>query len=635
MTDAPAGATSRRFPLWAKILVGIVVVLILIVVAVPYFVNVDRYRDTISDALAKQTGRKVTLGPIHARLFPGAGVSVSDLHVGNPADFPAGDLVSADEIRVNVALAPLLHGTIHVNSVDLVHPVLSVLTDAKGNNNYTFTPADSPQTAPAKPAAASSSGSSMTLDQIDAINLTNAEIMVGSVIKGAAAQLADTKGISVTLHNFAISPMRMHDWQAESNLSSVTLALSGWKDPIAFRTGKFTLAGGKLDAQFVADLATAADINGTLSVPDFEHPQVNFEMSSSQLDIDKLIDVAGSGPGVQSSPAPATEATPAPAASAPAKGAAPAKAAGPSKGKAATPPTSAAAPAAAPAAKSELIAQGHINVAKIVQRPYTVGPANVEIRVFTDRAELWPISIGMYGGTLQLSSRIDRVTDPARFSANVQIRNLDVAKVLEVTPSARGKMGGTGELDLQLLGNLSDAWKKTLTGNGKFAVRNGYLPGVNLAGAAESVMKMGGVGGNTPFTVLEGDLTIADQRVSSKQIHLDSSAAVVDLKGSLGLDSTLDYQGSVQVNPAGALGTGKVGSVVGGLVGNRVGKISVPFALAGTIESPKVTPGKGVPNFGAPASASGASNSGAPSGQQPSVQDDVNSLKGLFNKKKN
>ena len=56
-------------------------------IAVPYFLNVDRYRDTISDAIAKQTGRKVTLGPIHARLFPGAGVSVSDLHIGNPPAF--------------------------------------------------------------------------------------------------------------------------------------------------------------------------------------------------------------------------------------------------------------------------------------------------------------------------------------------------------------------------------------------------------------------------------------------------------------------------------------------------------------------------------------------------------------------
>ncbi len=624
-TPSSPETKSSRFPLWAKILLGLFVVLILVVLAVPYFLNVDRYRDTIADALAKQTGRKVTVGSIHARLFPGAGVTVAELHVGNPPGFPVGDVVGADEIRVNVALAPLLHGTIHVNSVDLVRPKLTLLTDSSGKNNYTFAASD-PSAAPAK---SSDSSSSMTLDQIDSINLTGAEIVVGSVIKGAAAPLADTKGINVTLHNFAVSPMRMHDWQAESNLSSVTLALSGWKDPIAFHTGQFTLSGGKLDAQFVADLATAADIKGTLNVPDFEHPQVNFEMSSSQLDIDKLIDVAGSGP---SGPGGAADPSgPSSPVSAPQKPTANA----PTKPTAKTPAKPAAnAPAPAPAAKSELVARGHINIEKITTKPYAVGPANVEIRVYTDRAELWPISIGMYGGTLQISARVDRVTDPARFTANVQLRNLDVAKVLDVSPSARGKMGGTGELDLpQLGGSLSDAWKKTLTGTGKFAVRNGHLPGVNLAGAAESVMKMAGVGGDTPFTVLEGDITIADQRVTSKQIHLDSSAGIVDLRGSLGLDSTMDYQGSVTVNPAAALGSGKVGSVVGGLIGNRVGKITVPFALAGTIESPKVTPGKGVPSFGAPSTASGSAPSGAPSSQQPSVQGDVNTLKNLFKKK--
>jgi len=606
---SPLVANSSRFPFWAKILLGLLVVLLLVALAVPYFLDVDRYRGTIADAIAKQTGRKVTLGPIHARLFPGVGVTVTELHIGNPAGFPTGDLVSADAIGVNVAIAPLLHGVIHVNSVELVRPKLILLTDSSGRNNYTFESTDS-----AVPPKSGDSSSSITLDQIDSINLTGAEIVIGSVIKGAAAPLADTKGINITLHNFAVNPIRMHDWQAESNLTSVTLALSGWKDPIAFHTGQFTLSGGKLDAQFVADLATAADIKGTVNVSDFEHPQVNFEMSSSQLDIDKLIDVAGSGPSS--------------AASAPSKPVASASAK--PEVTAATKPA-----ASAPAAKSELVARGHINIEKITTKPYTVGPANVEIRVFTDRAELWPISIGMYGGTLQISARVDRVTDPARFTANVQLRNLDVAKVLDVSPSARGKMGGTGELDLpQLGGSLSDAWKKTLSGTGKFAVRNGHLPGVNLAGAAESVMKMAGVGGDTPFTVLEGDITIADQRVSSKQIHLDSSAGTVDLRGSLGLDSTLDYQGSVTVNPAGALGSSKVDSVVGGLIGSRVGKITVPFVLGGTIESPKVQPGKSLPSFGAPTTASGSAPTAAPSTQQPpTIQDDVNTLRNLFKKK--
>src|SRR3984893_14869487 len=148
-TPSSSVAQSSRFPLWAKILLGLFVVFLLVALAVPYFLNVDRYRDTIADAIAKQTGRKVTLGAIHARLFPGAGVTVSELHIGNPAGFPAGDLVSADEIRVNVALAPLLHGVIHVNSVDLVHPKLVVLTNSSGRNNYTFESTDS-STTPAK-----------------------------------------------------------------------------------------------------------------------------------------------------------------------------------------------------------------------------------------------------------------------------------------------------------------------------------------------------------------------------------------------------------------------------------------------------------------------------------------------------
>jgi hypothetical protein len=284
---------------------------------------------------------------------------------------------------------------------------------------------------------------------------------------------------------------------------------------------------------------------------------------------------------------------------------------------------------AAPAGTGELIARGHINVEKITTAPYAVGPANIEMRVYTDRAELWPISIGMYGGTLQLSSRVDRVTDPARFTANVQMRNLDVAKVLEVSPAARGKMGGTGELDLQLLGNLSDAWKKTLSGTGKFAVRNGHLPGVNLAGAAESVLKMAGVGGDTLFSILEGDINIANQSVTSKLIHLDSSDGVVDLHGSVGLDSTLNYEGTAVVNPIGALGTGKVGGIVGGLIGSRVGKITVPFALGGTISAPKVRPGKGVPSM-----TTGTAPSGTSPTQAPTPQQAVDTLRNLFNKKK-
>jgi AsmA protein len=593
-TSAASEAGRRGFPVWAKIVLGMFVFLLVLVLAVPYFLNVDRYRDSIANEIEKQTGRHVTLGKIRVTFLPGVGLIVEDLHIGNPPGFPQGDVVSAGAIRVNLAIGPLLHSTIHLNSLELVSPKVTLVTDDRGKNNYTFTSSTPAQETPPK-AANGGASSGVSLDRIDSLLLTGAEVSLETIVRGKVEPSVDVKGINVTMHNFVISPMTLRDWQADSKLSGVTLALGGWSAPIAFRLGQLQLAGGKLDAQFVADLAKASDIKGTFSVPDIEQPQVNFEMSASELDIDKLMAAVG---GESSGPS-----------------AAPAKPADPP-----------------PSGPSKLVARGHINVEKITTKPYAVGPANVEIRVYTDRAELWPISIGMYGGTLQISSRVDRAANPPRFTATVQMRNLDVAKVLDVSPAARGKMGGIGELDLNLLGGLSDAWKKSLSGTGKFAVRNGHLPGVNLAGAAQSVAKIAGVGGDTPFTVLEGDISIAEQRVASKQIHLDSSVGTVDLRGSVGLDGSLDYQGQVSVNPGAIAGSGAVGSIVGGLLSSRVSKITVPIALGGTIESPKVQPGKGVPSFAGPASTSGAAGSSSPAGQTAAPENPVDTIKNLFKK---
>jgi len=600
-TQSPSPA-ARQFPRWATILLAVIVVLLVIALALPYFLNVDRYRDTIAEAIQKATGRRVTLGKIRPQFLPTVGFVVEDFHLGNPQGFPDGDLITADEIRGNLALGPLLHGIVHLNSLDLVRPKVALITDENGKDNYTFSSPASAQKSPSGARAPSASApasneasSGISLDQIDSFGLTGAELILGGIARGKIVSSADLRGLNVTLHDFVLNPANVRNWQAESKLSGVTLALTGWTAPIAFNSGQITLSGGKLDAQFVADLAKAADIKGTFSVPDIQHVQVNFEMSASTLNLDTLVANAGGAPG----------------------GASPAS-------KPAADP---------PAGPSELVARGHINIEKITTKPYTVGPANAEMRIYTDRAEM-PVTLGMYGGTLQITSRVDRVTTPARFTANVQMRNLNVAKVLDVSPSARGKMSGTGELNLQLLGSLSDVWRKTLSGTGKFAVRDGHLPGVNLGSAAQSLARFAGVGGDTQFSVLEGDINIASERVASKQIHLDSASGTVDLRGSLGLDGTLDYQGQVALTPGagGSSGGNVLGGVVGGLLGSRVGKITVPIALGGSIESPKVTPGKGVPSFTTPSTASGAAPSAAPAAQPAAPQNPINAIKDLFKK---
>src|SRR6202163_337825 len=177
----------RRFPVWAKIVLGLLALLVILALAVPYFLNVDRYRDTIASAIEAQTGRHVTLGKIRAKLLPGVGFVVEDLHIGSPQGFPAGDLVSAEAIRGNLALGPLLHSTVHVNSLELVRPKLTLVTDSSGKNNYTFiSSAPAKKTPPNGQASAKSdeASSGISLDQIDSIQLTDAEVLLQSGVRG-------------------------------------------------------------------------------------------------------------------------------------------------------------------------------------------------------------------------------------------------------------------------------------------------------------------------------------------------------------------------------------------------------------------------------------------------------------------
>src|ERR1700682_6172008 len=158
----------RRFPVWAKIVLGLLALLVILALAVPYFLNVDRYRDTIASAIEAQTGRHVTLGKIRAKLLPGVGFVVEDLHIGNPQGFPAGDVVAAEAIRGNVAIGPLLHSIVHINSLELVRPKLTLVSDSNGKNNYTFTSSTPAQKAgaSAKSGGASSGGALHEIDLI-------------------------------------------------------------------------------------------------------------------------------------------------------------------------------------------------------------------------------------------------------------------------------------------------------------------------------------------------------------------------------------------------------------------------------------------------------------------------------------
>jgi len=577
---APSWVKSR----WAKVLAGVVLALAVLAFVAPYFLNVDRYRATISDLISMQTGRKVTLGPLRATILPTFGFSVDGFQMANPPGFAQGDLVSAREIRGALAFWPLvLRRELRLISLDLIEPKLMLLEDDRGRDNYTF-PSRRPAPAAASPGAAEGQGASSesVALRVDQVTMREAAVFYGTVDRrGRPAATVNVTGLNFELRQLALQPLRVREWQADARLGGVQLTLASWNAPVSFDSGTVTLRDGKLDSSFTLQFGQAARVQGTLNVPNVESAVPEFDLKTDQLDLTALL--AGASPE-------------------------PAAARGATAGSAATPARAraASAPATGP---SRLVAQGKMSAERLRQAPYTAGPLTAEVRVFTDRTEIWPVTLRIADGALQLTARTDRRQVPERFSANIQLRDLNAGRILEQSPEMRGKFAGTAELDLQLVGSLGPQWARSLTGTGQFAIRNGRVTGFNLTGAAQSLANLAGVSGDTPFTRIAGDMNIRNQRIASRQIHMDSPRGTLDLRGSAGLDGSLDYEGQMIAQlggaseaPSGSSARDIISGIIGGAISSRVGQgqVTVPFVLRGTLQQPQLRPGRAVPSFTRP-----------------------------------
>jgi AsmA protein len=133
---------------WGLIISGsLVVLLIAALVLLPKFVDVRRYKPLIEAQVTKATGRPFSVGDdLHIFLFPYAGISFSDLHLGNPPGFEEKDFVFVKSFVVRVKLFPLLFRDVQVKRFILNGARIVLETNKDGRVNWTFNPKTGPET---------------------------------------------------------------------------------------------------------------------------------------------------------------------------------------------------------------------------------------------------------------------------------------------------------------------------------------------------------------------------------------------------------------------------------------------------------------------------------------------------------
>jgi AsmA protein len=125
---------------WGLIIGGsLVVLLIATLVLLPRFVDVRRYKPLIEAQVAKATGRTFSVGDdLHISLFPYAGISFSDLHLGNLPGFEEKDFVFVKSFDVRVKLLPLLFKDVQVKRFILKGARIVLETGKDGRVNWEF-----------------------------------------------------------------------------------------------------------------------------------------------------------------------------------------------------------------------------------------------------------------------------------------------------------------------------------------------------------------------------------------------------------------------------------------------------------------------------------------------------------------
>jgi len=247
-----------------KLLIGVggfIGLLVVVLVAAPFFIDVNSYRPLIVSQVKAATGRDLVLeGPISLSLLPTPAVSVQGAKLSNAPGAKTANMVEVKSVTVKPSLLGLLGGRIEIAEVALVEPRIALEVDAAGKPNWEF----APSAADTKPAAPKS-GASTPLS-LGRLTIENGALSFSDA-KAGLSVIAEKANLSASLGSldgpYALgggatingSPLKI-------DLSVSAKGSSGHNADVALETG-----GGKLTFKgTLSELGPAAKAMGVATV---------------------------------------------------------------------------------------------------------------------------------------------------------------------------------------------------------------------------------------------------------------------------------------------------------------------------------------------------------------------------------
>jgi AsmA protein len=609
---------------WAFIVGAALIVLFLVVLLVlPRFVDIQKYKPRIEEKVSAATGRSFALGgDLNLSLFPWAGVSFSDLHLGNPQGFQEKDFVSVKSFEVRVKLLPLLLKDIRIKRfvVDGARIVLEKGKDGRTSWGGIGKPSAEPRVREKEPREKRMEGFPIKDFTLGELAITNGSFLW---IDHAADTRREISDVTVRLRDVSLNnPIK---FLISSLMDGKPVSLEGSVGPLGKEPGTGTVPL-TLSAKAFKELAMV--INGTidnmtskprfdlaLDVPAFsprklmaaldlptpvtkdpkalnqvslkatvKGDQTMVALSDGALDLDDSKLAFSARVKEFSKPAVTFDLTmdtinadrylPPP---------------GKEKGeKAAKPKPS------LPAKKKpdytplrKLRVNGHMKIGELIVKNARMQDLDVTVTGDKGVFVLKPVHVKLYEGSVAAEGSFNVVQDVPRTMVKVQSQGIQVNPLLNDVLK-KDILEGTvlSSLDFTAQGDDADGIKRTLNGTGQLIFSDGAIKGFDLAAMVRNV-KDAFTGTKTKerprtdFTEFRVPFTATNGVVNTKDTSLKSPFIRVVATGDANLvDESLDFRIDPKV----------VGTLKGqGDEAQRSG-IMVPVRVTGTFSAPRFAP---------------------------------------------
>jgi AsmA protein len=617
---------------WVLIIGGSLVALVLLsLLIVPQFVDVQQYKPEIEKRVSEATGRPFTLGgDLGLSLFPWVGLSFSDLHLGNPPGFKEKDLVAVKSFEVRVKLIPLLSRDIQVKRFILEGPriVLERRKDGRGNWEGMGKPSgEVSDKAPEEKKGAPESESGRGLP-IKSLAVSEFAIRDGSVlwidhVNGERREISD-----LTLRLEDVSLDRPIELALSVRLEGKPLSLKGKVGPVGKEPGKGTIP---LDLAVQALKQVEMSLKGKIVDP-LERPQFDFALEVSPFSPRKLLSDLGQTFPIRTADPKALDHV---ALKVNLKGnpetisvsdgtldldesrltfSVKAKdfsrpnvafdlsldqidadrylpAAGENK------PVEEKEMTEAPAPEQKkidytplrrLVLDGAIRVGKLKAHGARLQDVNVKVAGKNGYFHLDPLTLRLYQGNVSSKGALDVRQDVPKSNVQLDAQGIQVGPLLKDLLE-KDFLEGTVQstVVINLAGDDPEKIRSTLNGKGDLLFKDGAIVGMDLAGMVRNVKatfglaEKGGERPRTDFSELHAPFTITNGVVNTPKTSLMSPLIRVLAAGDANLvDETLDFR----VEPK------FVGTIKGQGDTMQHSGLMVPVLVTGTFSSPKFRP---------------------------------------------